>query len=153
MPEAIRVSAQFAVQQQVGPIPSPEILKNYDAVKAGFADRIIKMAEEESAHRRDLEKLAVESQAKDQAAYRRAEMLGQISGLAIGLAAIGGAVYSAVHGAQIAGSILGTTGVSGLVTAFIMGRQNLLKLRQQELELQRAGRQQAEESQPQQYPS
>lgn len=68
MPEALRISAQFAVQQQVGPIPPPEILKNYDAVKAGFAERIIKMAEEESAHRREIEKLVVESQAEDQAA-------------------------------------------------------------------------------------
>lgn len=33
-----------------GPLPHPEILQGYDKVQAGFAERILKMAEDEQAH-------------------------------------------------------------------------------------------------------
>src|SRR5207245_2145334 len=75
-------------------------------------------------------------QTEDQKAYRRSELLGQIFGLLIGIGAIAGAVICAVKGAQIAASFIGTTGVTGLVTAFILGRSYLLKLRQQEIDQQ-----------------
>jgi hypothetical protein len=59
--------------------------------------------------------------------YRQAEMLGTISALLIGLFAIGSATYAGVHGAQWTGSIIGTAGVTGLVTAFMAGRSMLNK--------------------------
>jgi hypothetical protein len=53
----------------------------------------------------------------------------------------------AVHGAQIAASFLGTGGVTGLVTAFILGRNFLLKQKQQDFDqLQKANEQRAIES-------
>ena len=134
VPESIRVSTQIAVETQSGPVPPPEILKKYDEIHPGLALRLIGMAEEEAAHRRSIEKELVAIQGRDQAAYRRSELFGQIFGLAIGLAYAGGAVYAAVHGAQTAASIFGTAGVGGLVAAFIMGRHNLYKMKRQELE-------------------
>ena len=51
--EQIVVSQQFS-----GPIPSPDALAKYDAIVAGAADRILKMAENEAAARiRNEEKL------------------------------------------------------------------------------------------------
>ena len=44
--EQIVVSQQFS-----GPIPSPDALAKYDAIVAGAADRILKMAENEAAAR------------------------------------------------------------------------------------------------------
>jgi uncharacterized membrane protein len=117
-----------------GPLPPPEILARYDAVSPGLADRLVKMAEAEAAHRRDVEHKAQEAQATDLVAYRRSEMWGQTFGLTIGLAAIGGAVYCAVHQAQWTGSFIGTAGVTGLVTAFIVGRRALAQ--QREIEFQ-----------------
>lgn len=37
-----------------GPIPPPAILHQYDAVIPGAAERILKMAEEQSKHRQEL---------------------------------------------------------------------------------------------------
>jgi uncharacterized membrane protein len=42
-----------------GPLPPPELLAKYDAVQPGFADRIMTMAETQSAHRQALEHMAV----------------------------------------------------------------------------------------------
>lgn len=134
VPEQIRISTQIAMQMQTGPIPPPDVLKKYNEVEPGLAQRIIAMAEAEAAHRRSIETQFVAIQGRDQAAYRRSELFGQVFGLMIGLAYAVGAVYAAVHGAQIAASIFGTAGVGGLVTAFIMGRHNLFKMKQQEIE-------------------
>lgn len=125
-------SAQIAHMQSAGPIPSPDLLRQYEALRPGLADRIVKMAEEEAQHRRAIETEIIAVQSRDQNAYRFSELLGQIFGLLIGLTAISGAVFCAVHGAQIAGAFIGTTGVTGLVTAFILGRTLLMKQKQQE---------------------
>ncbi len=135
MPAQLHVSAHLAMQQQSGPIPPPEILRKYDEIHPGLAERIIKMAEEEAAHRRIMESEVTAVQARDQTAYRRSE-LGQVFGFATGLAAIGGAALAAVKGAQIAASFIGTAGVTGLVTAFIMGRHALLKFKQEDFRQQ-----------------
>ncbi len=37
-----------------GPLPTPSILKQYDAITAGFADRIVAMAEKEQSHRHSI---------------------------------------------------------------------------------------------------
>lgn len=52
-PEVVRRTVQTQFHQ--GPLPPPELLRQYDAVSAGAADRIIAMAEGEAAHRRDAE--------------------------------------------------------------------------------------------------
>jgi len=100
----------------------------------GLAARIVAMAETETAHRRAIEAEIVAVQKRDVEKYRQAEMLGTIAGLAIGLAAIGGAVYAGTHGAQWTGSFIGTAGVTGLVTAFIAGRSMLAKQQAQNMQ-------------------
>ena len=120
------ITYQASTQLSQGPLPSPEILKHYNSVIPGLADRIVAMAEAEAAHRREIEKKIIETQASDMARFRRAELCGQIFGLLIGLTALIGAVYAAVNHAQVAASFIGTTGVTGLVTAFIIGRQSLV---------------------------
>ena len=138
-------SAQIAqMQVQAGPLPPPELLRQYEAITAGLVDRIVKMAEDEAQHRRKMEAEIVAVQSRDQQAYRRAELLGQVCGLSIGVFAIGGAVFCSVRGAQIAGAFIGTTGVTGLVTAFILGRTFLMKQRQQEIRQQQTAAAQRE---------
>lgn len=39
-----------------GPIPPPDIIKDYENILPGSADRIISMAEKQADHRRDIEK-------------------------------------------------------------------------------------------------
>lgn len=45
-----------------GPIPSPAVLKEYEVILPGAADRIISMAEKQSEHRMSLEKKAIGGQ-------------------------------------------------------------------------------------------
>lgn len=42
-----------------GPIPPPELLKQYDEIIPNGANRIITMAENQSAHRIELEKIVI----------------------------------------------------------------------------------------------
>lgn len=44
-----------------GPLPHPDVLKQYDNIVPGAANRIIQMAESQSKHRRDLEKKVIGS--------------------------------------------------------------------------------------------
>ena len=133
----VMYSQQIAVQQQItGPLPPPDVLGKYEGVQKGLVDRIVTLAEGEAGHRRQIETTIIATQARDQRAYRRAELFGQVFGLIIGITAIVGAVYSGTHGAQITGSFIGTTGVVGLVSAFILGRSSLLKFRQQDIDQQ-----------------
>lgn len=47
-----------------GPLPPPEQLKEYDEVLSGSAERIVKLAEEQSAHRRKMEQSSLDAQVK-----------------------------------------------------------------------------------------
>ena len=104
-----------------GPLPHPEILQKYNEVIPGGADRIFKMAEEEALHRRAQERDIVRGGIDDDKARATERRLGQIFGLVIGLAAIGGGAYTASVGQPWAGSFIGGAGVGGLVLAFVLG--------------------------------
>ena len=130
--QAVLFSAQFNSQQ--GPLPSPDVLAYYERTMPGLADRIVKMAETETEHRRKVELEIVGAQKLDLRRFRQSEMLGTVSGLAIGIFSIAAAVYAGIHGAQVTGSVVGTTGVTGLVTAFISGRHILAKQQQQNIQ-------------------
>jgi uncharacterized membrane protein len=73
------------------------------------------MAEAEQEHRHGVEgTVVVES-------FEEAKR-GQRYGLTIGLFAIGAGAVTAVLGAPLAGTFIGTGGVIGLVTVFVLGR-------------------------------
>jgi len=125
----------FIAQQQIsGPIPSPDVLRQYEAMSPGAADRLLRLAEQEAEHRRKMEMEIILLQGRDQSSYRRSEFWGQIFGFAIGAITVIGAVFSAVHGAQIAASFIGTSGVVGLVSTFIWGRNHFLRQKKQEFD-------------------
>lgn len=54
-------SMQALYQQFSGPIPPPQVLSGYDQIQAGFAERIVSMAEKEQTHRHGLELQALNS--------------------------------------------------------------------------------------------
>lgn len=112
-------SEQLTIQQTRGPLPAPETLREYDRICPGAADRIIKLAESEAAHRRDLEKSYMKLQAEDLKANRRQLRRGQYAGLAVALVGIAGGVWAMTHGAQISGSILSGSTLVALVGAFL----------------------------------
>ena len=99
-----------------GPLPHPAILEEYNRIHPGAADRIIEMAEQESQHRRRLEKQALEAEIIE-------IRIGQIFAFLIGVVTILSGSYTAMQGAQIAGGFIGTAGVVGLVSVFIVGHR------------------------------
>lgn len=98
-----------------GPLPDPETLTAYSAIIPNGAERIMQMAEKQLDHRMKMENKVVGGQL-------RQSNLGQILAFLIGLAALGAATYCIVSGYEWSGGILGVSGLTGLVTAFIKGR-------------------------------
>ena len=105
----LAVSQEFA-----GPIPPPSMMKQYEETLPGSADRILKMAENQSEHRQSMEK-------KRLSFSNREVHLGQVFGFLIGVIAIVTGGYTALSGAPIPGGFIGTAGVVGLVAVFVIG--------------------------------
>lgn len=82
--QAGRVLLEYTASIFAGPLPHPNLLKKYNDCVTDGADRIIKMAERQSAHRQELEKMVVQSNC-------RGERIGQVCGVILAaLALIGG---------------------------------------------------------------
>ena len=105
---------QSMMQSFSGPLPPPEILKKFDEVVPGAAERIIKMAEEQSTHRKDLEKKVIESD------IARSKW-GQVLGFAIAIAGLAASTLIAIYGSAIAGGIIGVGTLASLVGVFMYG--------------------------------
>jgi len=100
-----------------GPLPPPEILKKFDEVVPGAAERIIKMAEDQFHHRTELEKKVIDS---DIQRSKRGQVLGfviAIIGLAVSLTTI-------LFGKQWVGGIIGGMTLVSLVGVFVYGSES-----------------------------
>lgn len=99
-----------------GPIPPPELLKQYNEIMQNGADRIVSMAENQSKHRMDLEKSVVTEELKQ-------SKRGQIFGLTLVIFCIILAfILSITNHETVAGILAGSTVVS-LATVFVFGKQ------------------------------
>ena len=97
-----------------GPLPPPEILRKFDEVVPGAAERIIKMAEDQSIHRKELEKKVIDSD------IARSKW-GQILGFVIAIAGLVVSAIVVVYGSAIAGGIIGVGTLASLVGVFMYG--------------------------------
>lgn len=105
------------VRVHQGPLPSPAMLSEYEKISPGFAERIIKMAELEQIYRKEMELQAIEE-------YRRATKRSQLFAISVSLISIIGSVTLAFSGAEIAGGIIGSATMLGIVASFVLGRSN-----------------------------
>lgn len=105
-----------------GPIPPPDTLARYEQMVPGAADRIIAMAENESDHRRELESRSLVADITNRESTVTESRLGQCFAFLFGLFTVGCGTYAAVHGAEIAGGLIGVGGLGSIITAFIVGR-------------------------------
>jgi len=113
---ATLVSVSHSSTRFSGPIPPPAMLKEYDDLLPGAADRILKMAENQQSHRLVLEKEAVTSEL-----FR--SKLGMLCGFVVALAGIGAGVAIALVGgtdvAKVAGGVVSGTTLLGMVGTFV----------------------------------
>jgi uncharacterized membrane protein len=100
-----------------GPLPDPQTLAEYSEIIPNGAERIMQMAEKQLEHRIQMENKVVGGQMLQ-------SNIGQILAFLIGLAALFASTYCIVSGYEWSGSLLGLAGLTGLVTAFIKGRDN-----------------------------
>jgi uncharacterized membrane protein len=112
--QTVVVHHEQQVQSFSGPLPHPEILRQFEQVSPGAADRIITMAEQQSFHRRELEKKVIESDVTR-------SRLGQILGFIIAIFGLVVSAVIAVYGNAIAGTILGVGTIASLVGVFMYG--------------------------------
>lgn len=114
--KAFQLISLSSSQQFSGPLPPPMLLAAYDKSVNNGAERIMTMAENQSAHRIEIEKIAVKEEL-------RQSSLGQIFGFILGLVGIGAAVWLALEDHDTVAGIFGTTTICGLVAVFVIGRK------------------------------
>ena len=112
-----------AAQHFSGPIPRPIDLEHYERIHPGLADRIMKMAEIQSSHRQECEKIVVTGGI-------RSQMWGQIFGFIIGMSAIAAGTYLTLQNKGTEGLTTILTALASLVGVFIYGKRK----QKQELE-------------------
>ena len=111
------LSIAFRQVRYEGPLPPSGMLKEYDDVLPGAADRIISMAERQSAHRQDIEKAVIASKSG-------AETLGVIFAGGIGLLAVGGGIFLIASGKGAGGIVSIITALGALAGAFVYGTRS-----------------------------
>jgi uncharacterized membrane protein len=100
-----------------GPLPPPEILAKYNEVAPNGADRILSMAEGQSAHRQRLETWSV-------IGGTILSYVGVFCALIIGLSVLYFSYLIIHEGHVIPGSLMGSGGIAALVGAFIYGTRS-----------------------------
>ena len=111
-----QVVAEVIRSEFSGPIPPPSIIKGYEEVLPGSADRILTMAEKQSNHRQEMEKRIIRTESRD-------SLLGILFAFMLG----GGRIIAAVimvilvpkSAGAISGAVLGVTGVVSIIATFI----------------------------------
>ncbi len=105
---------QVTTRISVGPLPPPEILREYNEIVPGLADRIVAQAERQTDHRISTEAKVINS-----------DMTRSKAGLACGFVlcviCIIGGIICVLWGHDWAGTIIATGAVVGLATAFVYG--------------------------------
>lgn len=109
-----------------GPLPHPGTLAEYDRICPGAASRILAMAESQSQHRQELERLVVLSNCRSQ---DRGPILGFL--LATGAIALGG--FLILHGKEVSGLVALIGALVAVVVPFLYGK----RVQQKELEEKR----------------
>lgn len=99
-----------------GPIPHPETLQQYNDIIPEGAERIMRMAENQQAHRIEMEKTVIRRQSFQ-------SLLGQIFGFLIGILGISWGGYLALHGREWTGVTIAGGTVISLVSVFVIGKR------------------------------
>lgn len=129
--KAVQSGKQVMLQTQMyqGPIPHPEVLRGFNELVPGSAERLISLAENESTHRRSMEVMTananinLQQQQLDMGKYQqqavfRSDAIGQILGAVVSMCCIGGAVYLAMHNQPwVAGALCGLP-LAAIIKAF-----------------------------------
>jgi len=120
--QVVQSVTTFKLAQYQGPIPPPELLREFDDVVPNGAERIFRQFELQSEHRRDLEKNVI---TQDQ----RRSNWGLASGTLVAVSAIVVCGIAAYKG-QVTASLIGVFGtIATLASVFVYGTRERKKER------------------------
>jgi|GEM_PF-2361033 len=105
-----------------GPLPPPDMLAGYEQVKHGFADRIIKIAENEQNHRQEMEKIYAQSSEHQLDRNTTLSFRGQLFAFVIAMTAVCGGIYLIANDKSAAGLTAIIAALVALVAVFIVGK-------------------------------
>ena len=111
-PSGVRRVVETQIESFSGPIPSPALLREYESILVGSANRLISMAEMQANHRQSLEKVVVEGDS------RRADN-GLKYGLIVALTGLASAVLLAVAGHESVAMVVGGLDLASLAGVFV----------------------------------
>jgi uncharacterized membrane protein len=100
-----------------GPLPHPEHFAQFNAILPGAAERMMKMAEDQSLHRRQMEH-------REQVLEHLYGGAGLLCAFLICTAAIAGSVVCILHDRNVGGTLLGGAGLAAVVGMLIAGRRS-----------------------------
>lgn len=108
----------IAQQSEVfqGPVPHPDILRGYEDIVPGAADRILTMAEKEADVRHELQQKALDSDIRDS---RLGIIFGFVLVLVCIVAAVAIAYFIPTNGGAIASAVVGAAGIGTVITTMI----------------------------------
>lgn len=122
-PRHINHAIRAELQTHSGPLPSPKQLQEYEKCSKGTVNRIIKMAEDDARHRREMEAQLIASQIEDEKAERRERARGQYCAVLVCTLFLGASAAIAIFAdAPIAGSLL-TGGTLVTVIGFFFAQK------------------------------
>lgn len=122
----MEIAATSTTTIHQGPLPSPEMLYQYNQILPGAAERIITMAEDQSKHRQDLERTVIKARARD-------SLYGIISAAILCITTILCGTFTVLNGHEVSGAFLGTAGLAGLAGVFVYGTRENRKERESKL--------------------
>jgi len=113
------VTVEIKSSSHAGPLPSPDMLAEYEKVVPGLAVRIVDRADKEQAFRHDILTEKASQERAEMTYAGRSRYLGQVFGFVLAMTAIGGGIYLLQQGHDVAGLTTIITAVVGLVAVFI----------------------------------
>lgn len=112
----VRAVAKVMQSEFSGPIPPPNMIKGYEAILPGAADRIMTMAEKQSSHRQEMERKIVSTESRD-------SLLGILFAFTLGIGCIVASIVIVVlvpeNAGAISSSALGIAGMGTIIGTFI----------------------------------
>ncbi len=132
---SLKASATQTVTHYEGAVPHPDILRGLDEIVPGTAARLIRLAEEESVHRREMESKANDANIyaqkehlliakKQSSAVARNQLIGLVLGVVVCLSCVAGCFYFGIKGLGAAAWPLAAIPTAGVISAFTFKRKS-----------------------------
>lgn len=114
-PPGDELNTTITVAGWSAPLPPPSILRDYEDILPGSAERVFAQFEEEAQQRRDLTR-------RRMALSERDAVLGQVLAGLYAAGSLGATVYAAYLGAEWVAAILGGGTIVGGIVAFLKSK-------------------------------